>query len=117
MSVKKMLAAGVVSVIAMGTAGAANAGSLTFDLGQGSLTVSHNNWYYDGWYYDHDRHDRTLSPKQVRRILRDRGYRNIDYLDKRGKTYQARATDYRGRRVGLVINANNGRIITAYRVR
>ena len=124
MSVKNMLAAGVVSLVAIGSAGVANAAEFSLDFGNGAaLSVTSNyggghygGGYYDG-YYDHDRYDRTLSPKQVRRILRDRGYREIDYLDKRGKTYQVRATDYRGRRVGLVVSANNGRIITAYRVR
>jgi hypothetical protein len=119
MSLKTILAAGVVSLVAIGTAGAAQAADFTLDFGNGgALTVSSGyGWHYNDWgHYDHERRD-TLSPKQVRRILRDRGYREIDYLDKRGRTYQVRATDYRGRRVGLVVNANNGRIITAYRVR
>jgi hypothetical protein len=115
---KKMLAAGIVSLVAMGSAGAANAAAMTVDFHGGSLTISsaYGGWYYDGWHNDRNRHDHTLSPKQVRNILKDRGYRNIDYFDTRGTTYQARATDYRGRRVVLVVNAKNARIITAYRV-
>jgi hypothetical protein len=71
-----------------------------------------------GWG-DHDRHDRhqVLSSKEVREVLRDRGYRDIDYLDKRGTIYQVRATDYRGHRVELVVSARNASIITAYRIR
>jgi hypothetical protein len=73
---------------------------------------------YDGGHRWRDRGDyhRTLSPREVRRALRDQGFRNIDYIDRRGAIYQVEATTPRGRRVGLVVSARSGAILNRYRL-
>jgi hypothetical protein len=139
--IKTTIAAGLIGLGALAAAPVQAAG-FTVDIGDdgGRLTVEAGPaapvnyygygyaWPGQGWadydqpgygWDDHDRHDRhhVLSAKEVHEILRHRGYRNIDTLDKRGTIYQVRATDYRGHRVGLVVSARNASIITAYRIR
>jgi hypothetical protein len=115
---KKTIAAGIVALGALAAGAPANAGSLSFSVEVGRPAVVHD--YRPGHGYDwkgrgHGHHH-TLSAKEVKRILRHRGYRDITYLDRRGTIYQVRARDYRGRRVGLVVSARNGAILTAYRL-
>jgi hypothetical protein len=120
---KKTIAAGIVALGALAASAPANADSLRFSVEVGRPIVvhddqrgygSHDHRGY-GWD-DHRSHQKALSASEVRRILRHRGYRDISYLDRRGSIYQVRARDYRGRRVGLVVSARNGAILTAYRL-
>ena len=111
----KTILAGVVALGALAGSVPAKADSLSFSFQVGVPTVVHDYRYdWDRKGYDHHRH--TLSAKEVRRVLRSRGYRDITYVDRRGSTYQVHARDYRGRRVGLVVSARNAAIITAYRL-
>jgi len=72
---------------------------------------------YDGGLYRRpDRRDAMLSPPEVRRILRANGFRQIQYLDRRGRIYQVQATDQRGQRVGLVVSDRSGTVLTSYRL-
>ena len=126
--ISKTIAAGLVSLAALGASADAATLSMTFGGAdaQASLEVMrpapvHNDRYGYGndYRYGYDyRPDRyyVLSPHEVRQILHHRGYRNINYLDRNGSVYRARATDFRGRRVGLVVSARSGAIITAYRI-
>jgi hypothetical protein len=118
MPVKTTVAAGLIALSALAFAAPASASGVTLHFG---LTGTHY-VYHDGGGYDwnhgrrHDRHDYgTLTPREVRAVLRDKGYRQIQYLDRRGRIYEVRATDYRGHRVGLVVSARNGAILNAYR--
>ncbi|HWT30092.1 MAG TPA: hypothetical protein VN240_03595 [Propylenella sp.] len=115
----KILAASVVALGALAATAPANAHGVSFSIEVGAPTAVHDyrpadrdRWYHD----DYDRQRHTLSAKEVRRILRNRGYRDISYVDRRGKIYQVHARDYRGRRVGLVVSARSGAILTAYRL-
>ncbi len=112
---KKTIAAGIVALGALAASAPANAGSLSFSVEVGRPIAVHDDHRGYGWG-DHRGHHKALSAKEVRRILRHRGYRDISYLDRRGSIYQVRARDYRGRRVGLVVSARNGAILTAYRL-
>jgi hypothetical protein len=114
---KKAIAAGVVALGALAASAPASAGSLTFSVEVGHPTAVHDDRHGSGygWNGHHGGQHYTLSAQEVRRILRHRGYRDISYLDRRGTIYQVHARDYRGRRVGLVVSARNGAILTAYR--
>jgi hypothetical protein len=81
--------------------------------------------YHDGVGYGWKRGDHrhrghseygTLTPREVRAVLRDRGYRQIQYVDRRGRIYEARATNRRGHRVGLIVSARSGAILNVYRL-
>jgi hypothetical protein len=122
MTINKTIAAGLVALAALAAA-PANAAGLSLSFGDGAVRATVNEagerhhdrgWDRGRW---HDDWRRTLSPREVRRILRDRGYREIRYLDRRGAIYQVHAVDYRHKHVGLVVSARNGAILTAYRLR
>lgn len=112
---KKTIAAGIVALGALAASAPAHADSVRFSVEVGRPLVVHDDHRGYGWDHHHGHH-KALSAKEVRRILRHRGYRDISYLDRRGSIYQVRARDYRGRRVGLVVSARNGAILTAYRL-
>lgn len=118
MMFSKTIAAGLVAVSAL-AAVPANAASLSVNTGvEGVQFAFHNGRPHRGDYdrYDrHDRRDRYLSPNEVRRVLRGQGYRGINYLDRRGRIYEVRATNRRGNRVGLVVSARNGSVLNVYR--
>lgn len=115
MFTKKTIAAAVVALGAFAASAPANADSLRFSVEVGRPIVVDDHRGYD-WDDHRGGHHKTLSASEVRRILRHRGYRDISYLDRRGSIYQVRARDHRGRRVGLVVSARNGAILTAYRL-
>jgi len=104
---KAMLAAGIVAFSTL--AAPAHAGDVAV-----RIEVSTHDGY--GWrsYRRQGRSLGTLAPRQIRQILRDRGYRSIQYLDRKGRVYEVRATDPRGFRVGLVVSARDGAILNIY---
>ena len=112
MTFKKTIAAGIVALAGLVAAVPANAGSSV------SVQIEVGGPSHGYYYGDHRRGswDRTLSPQQVRRILRDQGFRQIQYVDRRGKIYQVRATNHRGHRVALVVSARSGAILNRHRI-
>jgi len=108
---KKMIAAGLIAATAL-TAVPASAASFEFSFGP--------HWGGPGYHDQHrgwDRHDRNrhgVSAHEVRRSLRNRGYYRIEFLDRRGPTYQVRA-ERRGRTYFLVVSARTGEIIARHR--
>ena len=122
MFARKTLAAGLVAISAL-VAVPASAATIGIDFSQrGPVVIFDNGRGYDHRHghgrWDRDRHQvRYLSANEVRRILRSRGYRNINYVDRRGAIYRARAVDYRGRMVALTISARNGVILDSDRLR
>jgi hypothetical protein len=125
MNINKTIAAGLIATAAL-TAAPASAGGFSFEFGSGGVEFGfprHGHWdSWDrghdrrgGWSRHDDRHD-FLSPREVRRSLRDRGYRQIDYLDRQGAIYQAEATRD-GHRYGIVVSARDGDILNRYRIR
>ena len=111
MNAKKTLGA---AIIALGTLAAvpASAGGLTVQFGFDGPGYGWSD--HRGGWRDHGRRH-MLSPQEVRQELRDRGYRQIRYLDRRGEVYQARAS--KGRRdFYLVISARNGQILSRNRI-
>ena len=111
---KKTIAAGMIALAGLVAAAPASAQSFRFEFRQGAPYYGNHG---DHRWRDRDhRQQRTLSPQEVRRILRGKGYRQINYVDRRGNVYQVRATTERGRRVGLVVNARNGVILNRHRL-
>jgi hypothetical protein len=111
---RKTIAAGIVGAAMLATSVPASASdSFSFRFSYGAPSYGHKDGHH---WRDRGGYERTLSPRQVRRILRDRGFRNIDYVDRRGSIYQVQATNRNGRRVGLVVSARSGEIINRYRL-
>ena len=127
MFIQKTLAAGVVALTALATTAPAQAES--FSLGiygdHGGVTFHSGDAYQPaGHWNDRRRDDRRwdnahyrMTPRQVRRSLRHRGFHDIRFTDTQGRTYQARATGPRGGRVALTISARDARILEIHRLR
>jgi hypothetical protein len=64
---------------------------------------------------DHDRRCDLMSIRQVRRDLRDRGYRDIEFVDRRGRIVQAEA-ERRGREFLITYDRCRGRIVDRHRI-
>ena len=105
---KKTLAAALIAATTL-TAVPASADSLNFHFGFGN---SGSGWHGNpGWQH----HDRRVSPQEVRHILRNQGYRQIDFLDRSGRTYEVRARK-NGRTFYIVVSARSGEIISRNRI-
>jgi len=137
MFIHKTLAAGIVALTALVTTAPAQAdsfsfgiygehGGVTFRSGDHYQPVHDRNfrrwddrrwddrrWDSRRWDYAHYR----MSPRQVRRSLRQRGFHEIRFTDTEGRIYQAVATGPRGRRVALTIRARDARIVEIHRIR
>jgi hypothetical protein len=127
MFIQKTLAAGVVALTALATTAPAQAesfsfgiygdhGGVTFHSGDGYRPAGHWNdrrWNDRRWDYAHYR----MTPRQVRRSLRHRGFDRIRFTDTQGRIYRARATNRRGRRVALTIRSRDARIVEMHRIR
>jgi len=61
-----------------------------------------------GWYLPHMRYGR-LSCGEARRIVRNRGFRNVTTIECRGRTYTFEATR-RGRDVVVYVNSRTGAV-------
>ena len=117
---KNLIAAGLIAATTL-TAVPANAGGFSFHLGHGGPSFG---WSYGtpgyGWVHrdrrHHWGHHRRLSPREVRWSLRDRGYRQIRFVDRRGPVYHVRAKK-RHRTFALVISARTGEILSRHRIR
>jgi hypothetical protein len=107
MLLKTTLAAAAISLGSLVAAAPANAGanvSVTIEFG------------HPGYSKYHNVHYRTLSPHEVRRILRRKGFREIRYVDRRGSIYRAHAENYRGRDVLVTVSARTGQILDVDRL-
>ena len=124
MIAKKTAAAGLIALAALVAAVPASAGGPALNLatgetvyagdgGHGSRDRGEHRWGRRG---GDDRYYGTLTPREVRQVLRDKGYRQVQYLDRRGRIYEARATNRRGHRVGLIVSARTGAVLNAYRL-
>ncbi len=114
---KNLIAAGLIAATAL-TAVPANATGFTFHFGNGGPGFS---WGYGGPGHGYrDRGHRwghhRLSPREVRWMLRERGYYKIRFMDRRGPVYQVRAKK-RHRAFVLVISARSGEILSRHRIR
>ena len=137
MFIQKTLAAGVVALTALATTAPAQAesfsfgihgpnGGVTFHSGGNYQPAGHWNdrrWNDRRWD-DRRRDDRRwnyadyrMTPRQVRRSLRYRGFDHIRFTDAHGRIYKARATGPRGRRVALTIRSRDARILEIHRIR
>ncbi|HSG95365.1 MAG TPA: hypothetical protein VLA28_07575 [Afifellaceae bacterium] len=142
MFIQKTLAAGVVALTALATTAPAQADSFSFGIhGPNGGVTFHSGDHYRpaGHWNDWRRYDRRwddrrwddrgwgdrrwdhahyrMTPRQVRRSLRHRGFREIRFTDRHGRIYRARATNPRGRRVALTIRSRDARIIEVRRIR
>ncbi len=128
MFIQKTLAAGVVALTALAVTAPAQADSFSFGIyGQnGGVTFSTGDTRYrpsHDWNYrprDHRRWDYAnyrMTPRQVSRSLRRRGFNHIRFTDGYGRIYRATATTSRGRRVALTIRSRDARILEMHRIR
>lgn len=101
-------AAAIALAVVLAPAAPAAAGELSIAVGPPAIVDG-------GWHHISQRH--YLSPREVRRILRDEGFRQIEFLDRDGRIYVARAENYRGRDVIVRVSARSGTIISVERVR
>ena len=118
MSVTQTVAAGLIAVASLFAVPAVSA---SVPHGQVRLLVdaaaepgsryAGGGWDPGGWNANRQP---FLEPSEVRRILRDRGFRDIRNLDRRGAIYQVRAVDGRHDQVGLVVSARSGAILARY---
>ena len=118
---KKTIAAALVAATAL-TAAPASATNFTFDFGFGGNGFGwHQPWRHGGPGWNHRPHHgprwhhQRLSQQQVRWILRDRGYRWIEFMNHRGPVYQVRARKW-GHTYYLVISARDGQILSRHRI-
>jgi len=126
MFIQKTLAAGVVALTALATTAPAQADSLSFGIygDHGGVTFYSGDGYRPAHYrYDRRWNDRRwgyahyrMSPRQVRRLLKHRGFDHIRFTDTQGKIYRARATGPRGRYVALTIRSRDARILEVQRI-
>ncbi len=131
MFIQKILAAGVVALTALATTAPAQAesfsfgiygahGGVTFRSGDSYRPVHYGNFRRDGRGWDDRRWDYAhyrMSPRQVHRSLRNRGFHTIRFTDAGGRFYRARATGPRGGRVALTIRSRDARIVKIHRIR
>ena len=107
---KHTLAAGLVALSALAAvpAGAAEPPtvSTSIQLAQGGY----------GWEHEWSER-RGLSPRELRRALRQQGYSNIEILDRGRRTLTVQAENYRGRDYLLRVSARTGAVISAQRIR
>lgn len=127
MFIQKTLAAGIVALTALAATAPARAESFSFGIygENGGVTFRSGNYYQpaQNWNYrprDYNRRDYAryrMTPRQIRRSLRHRGFDHIRFTDTRGRIYRARATGYRGKRVALTIRSRDARILEIHRIR
>jgi hypothetical protein len=103
----KTIAAGVIALTAL-TAIPAQAGGVGFSFGYGN----NPGWSGDG---GHGWHNQRLAPREVRRVLRHKGYHRIDFVDRRGSTYEVTARR-NGRTFYMVVSAWSGDILSRHRI-
>jgi hypothetical protein len=69
----------------------------------------------DRYGWEHER--RGLSPRELRRALRQQGFREVEILDRGRRTLTVQAENYRGRDYILRVSARTGHVISARRIR
>jgi hypothetical protein len=128
MNFKLIIAAAAISISGLAASAPAQASSVHAGIhdSNGSIHVHYRDDHrgprhrWDRrWNHRWDRrhgHRRTLSPWEVRRKLRHRGFSHIRFVDRHAPVYKARASNRHGRRVLLVLNARNGAIIRIHRI-
>jgi hypothetical protein len=67
-------------------------------------------------HFDRDRRPDRLSDREIRRIVRSAGYREIRIVDEGRRSYRVRAEDRRGRDYILTVSAYSGSIIDRDRI-
>ena len=121
MSVTQIVAAGLIAVATLFGVAAASASVPHGQIGLlGDTAAELDGWYAGGGWdpggWNDDRQP-FLEPGELRRILRERGFRDIRNLDRRGAIYQVHAVDDRDEKVGLVVSARSGAILARYPIR
>ena len=110
MFLKHTMMAGLVALSAL-TAVPANAVELK--IGSASIQLVQDR--YGGEHEWSER--RGLSSRELRRALRQQGYRDIEVLDRNRRTLTVQAENYRGRDYILRVSARTGVVISARRIR
>jgi hypothetical protein len=110
MFLKHTLAGGL---IAMSTLAAVPAKAIELQVGSASIQLVQDSY---GWEHEWSER-RGLSPRELRRALRQQGYRDIEILDRGRRTLTVQAENYRGRDYILRVSARTGVVISARRLR
>lgn len=110
MFLKHTMMAGLVALSAL-TAVPANAVEL--QIGRASIQLAQDGY---GWEREWSER-RGLSSRELRRALRQQGYRDIEVLDRNRRTLTVQAENYRGRDYILRVSARTGVVISARRIR
>ncbi|MGH6926170.1 MAG: hypothetical protein ACRED5_20780 [Propylenella sp.] len=118
---RNTIAAGCIAIAALAAA-PANAGGLTVEFGYGGPSYTGPGFggpdYYDPDTVRHRGPNRgydRLSPREVRWLLQNHGYRNINFLDRHGPVYRVRAVR-RHNAYLLVVSARSGDILDRQRL-
>jgi hypothetical protein len=115
MQLKITLAAAAMALGGLVAAAPANASSadvtLTIQVGDSGHRSHDRDWRDHEW-----RHHDYLSTREVRRILRHRGFHEVRFVDSSGSIYRAYAEDYRGRDVLVTVSARSGAILDVDRI-
>jgi len=116
---KKLFVAGAVALCALGGLSATSPAKADVRIFLGvpfhPYQVGPGWRYYDGygWYdygrYGHFRPNR-MSCSQARRRVDRNGYNNVEARDCSGRTYSVRATNRKGKRVNVYVDAYTGDI-------
>lgn len=129
-AIAKTIAAGLIALSAAAFAAPALADtSFTLSIRSGGVSLGsgdpilvhgrsdYRDRYYDDPYYEVRPARAYLTPRELRRILREDGYRKIRFVETEGRVWKAVAVDYRGRRVLLTVSARSGEVLSWRRVR
>ena len=110
MFLKNTLAAGLV---ALSTLAAVPAGAAELAAVSAPMQLAQSGY---GWEHDWSER-RGLSPRELRRALRQQGYSTVEILDRGRRTLTVQAENHRGRDYILRVSARTGVIISAQRIR
>jgi hypothetical protein len=106
--ISKTLAAGLVALATL-TAVPAQAGGHGSGFGYGYSAPGWNGGGGHGWQ------NARLSGPEIRSIMRHHGYRQIEFVDRRGPTYELTARK-QGRSYYIVVSAWTGEILARHRI-
>lgn len=110
------IAAGIVAFTLVASGGGALAAPFNMAAAHGTATQSSMLIDVDhrgrgGWHSGQRGGYQNLGPRQIRRSLRHRGFRQIEILDRRGPVYVVNARGWRGHSVRLVVDSRTAQIL------
>ncbi len=108
---KKITGLAAAAVVALGVSGAAapaQAGSISFEISSSGIQVAPVHYKERHWGHGHHR---ALTKKQIKRRLRNWGYRNFKKVKRKGDVYIVKAKWQGQYKTRLVVDAYSGWIL------